>query len=110
MTKLFNHALRTLALGLGAAGLMAAAPAAAAALKITSDHLKKFGLVDEIIPEPLGGAHNDPEATAATLKKHLLKHLKVLKLMPLKKRLEARYKKFRDHGQVKEESLAKAAN
>ena len=88
----------------------AAAPDAAAALKITSDHLKKFGLVDEIIPEPLGGAHNDPEATAATLKKHLLKHLKALKLMPLKKRLEARYKKFRDHGQVKEESLAKAAN
>ena len=88
----------------------AAAPDAAAALKITSDHLKKFGLVDEIIPEPLGGAHNDPEATAATLKKHLLKHLKVLKLMPLKKRLDARYKKFRNHGQFKEESLAKAAN
>ena len=88
----------------------AAAPDAADALKITSDHLKKFGLVDEIIPEPLGGAHNDPEATAATLKKHLLKHLKALKLMPLKKRLDARYKKFRDHGQFKEESLAKAAN
>ena len=88
----------------------AAAPDAADALKITSDHLKKFGLVDEIIPEPLGGAHNDPEATAATLKKHLLKHLKALKLMPLKKRLDARYKKFRDHGQFKEESLAKTAN
>jgi acetyl-CoA carboxylase carboxyl transferase subunit alpha len=88
----------------------AAAPDAADALKITSDHLKKFGLVDEIIPEPLGGAHNDPEANAATLKKHLLKHLKALKLMPLKKRLDARYKKFRDHGQFKEESLAKEAN
>lgn len=88
----------------------AAAPDAADALKITSDHLKKFGLVDEIIPEPLGGAHNDPEATAATLKKHLLKHLKALKLMPLKKRLDARYKKFRNHGQFKEESAAKAAN
>ena len=68
------------------------------------------GLVDEIIPEPLGGAHNDPEATASTLKKHLLKHLKALKLMPFKKRLDARYKKFRDHGQFKEESLAKTAN
>ena len=88
----------------------AAAPDAADALKITPEHLKKFGLVDEIIPEPLGGAHNDPEATAATLKKHLLKHLKALKLMPSKKRLDARYKKFRDHGQFKEESLDKAAS
>ena len=88
----------------------AAAPDAADALKITSDHLKKFGLVDDIIPEPLGGAHNDTEATAATLKKHLLKHLKALNLMPLKKRLDARYKKFRDHGQFREESLAEAAN
>lgn len=88
----------------------AAAPDAAEALKITSDHLKKFGLVDEIIPEPLGGAHNDPEATAATLKKHLLKHLKALKLMPVKKRLDARYKKFRAHGEFEEEPLAKPAN
>ena len=87
----------------------AAAPDAADALKITSDHLKQFGLVDEIIPEPTGGAHNDPEATAATLRKHLLKHLKALKRMPLKKRLDARYEKFRDHGQFEEEPLAKAA-
>ena len=46
----------------------AAAPDAAEALKITSDHLKEFGLVDEIIPEPLGGAHNDPAQTAESLK------------------------------------------
>ena len=88
----------------------AAAPDAADALKITPEHLKKFGLVDEIIPEPLGGAHNDPETTAATLKKHLLKHLKNLKQMPLKQRLEERYNKFRDHGQFKEKSLDKAAS
>jgi len=87
----------------------AAAPDAANALKITPDHLKKFGLVDEIIPEPLGGAHNDPETTAATLRKHLLKHLKALKRTPPKKRLNARYEKFRDHGQFKEDSLAGAA-
>ncbi len=88
----------------------AAAPDAADALKITSEHLKKFGLVDEIIPEPLGGAHNDPEATAATLKKHLLKHLKALKRIPLKQRLDKRYNKFRDHGQFEEEPLLKAAH
>ena len=88
----------------------AAAPDAADALKITPEHLKKFGFVDEIIPEPLGGAHNDPEATAATLKNHLLKHLKNLKQMPLKQRLDERYNKFRNHGQFEEKSLGKAAS
>ena len=83
----------------------AAAAEAADALKITSDHLKKFDLVDEIIPEPLGGAHNDPEAAATTLRNHLLKHLKALKLMPAKKRLNARYEKFRKHGHFEEKSL-----
>src|SRR5881396_3244636 len=51
---------------------------AAEALKLTAQDLHDLGLVDEIIPEPLGGAHNDPAATAQTLKQHLLKHLKQL--------------------------------
>ena len=84
----------------------AAAPDAADALKITSDHLKRFGLVDEVIPEPLGGAHNDMEATASTLKKHLLKHIKSIKRMSVKKRLESRYKKFRELGHFEEQPLA----
>ena len=88
----------------------AAAPDAADALKITSDHLKEFGLVDEVIPEPLGGAHNDMEATASTLKKHLLKHIKSIKRMSVKKRLESRYKKFRELGQFEEEPLARNAS
>ena len=88
----------------------AAAPDAAEALKITSDHLKKFGLVDEIIPEPLGGAHNDPAQTAETLKAQLLKHLKALKKTPLKKLQAERYEKFRAHGQFEERKLAKAGN
>ena len=88
----------------------AAAPDAAEALKITSDHLKKFGLVDEIIPEPLGGAHNDPEQTAETLKAQLLKHLKALKKTPLKKLQAERYEKFRAHGQFEEQKFAKAGN
>ena len=88
----------------------AAAPAAADALKITSDHLKRFGLVDEVIPEPLGGAYNDMEATASTLKKHLLKHIKSIKRMSVKKRLESRYKKFRELGQFEEEPLARNAS
>jgi acetyl-CoA carboxylase carboxyl transferase subunit alpha len=51
---------------------------AAEALKITAKDLLELGLVDEVVPEPLGGAHNDPVTTADTLKKHLLKHLKQL--------------------------------
>jgi len=85
----------------------AAASDAAEALKITSDHLKKFGLVDEIIPEPLGGAHNDPVQTAETLKVQLLKQLKELRKSPLKKLQAERYEKFRAHGQYEEQSSTK---
>src|SRR5271163_3206479 len=55
-----------------------AAPKAAEALKITAKDLRELGWVDEIVPEPLGGAHNDPAATAETLKKHLLGQLNQL--------------------------------
>src|SRR6266566_519766 len=61
----------------------AAASKAAEALKITAKHLLELGLVDEIVPEPLGGAHNDGDKMAETLKKHLIKHLEqLLKLNP----------------------------
>src|SRR5205814_7250747 len=53
----------------------AAAAKAAEALKITAKDLHKLGLVDEILPEPLWGAHNDLAAMARTFKDHLLKHL-----------------------------------
>src|SRR3981081_99315 len=68
-----------------------AAAKAAEALKITAKNLLELGLVDEVVSEPLGGAHNDPDATAATLKQSLLKHLKqLLKLSP-SGRLKQRY-------------------
>src|SRR5258706_9280217 len=56
----------------------AAAPQAAGALKITARDLLSLGLVDGVIPEPLGGAHNDLPATAETLKTHLLENLRQL--------------------------------
>src|SRR5436190_11561662 len=56
----------------------AAAEKAAAALKITARDLLELNLVDEIISEPLGGAHNDPKTTAESLKKHLLTNLATL--------------------------------
>src|SRR5881409_1276174 len=55
-----------------------AAAKAAEALKITAKHLLELGLVDEIVPEPLGGAHTNPQLTATTLRNYLLRHLESL--------------------------------
>src|SRR5664280_1255461 len=76
----------------------AAAAKAAAALKITANDLLNFNLVDEIVPEPLGGAHTDAAGTAANLKTHLLKHLEEILALPVAERLKKRYEKFRAHG------------
>lgn len=80
----------------------AAAPKAAEALKITANDLLELKLVDEIIPEPLGGAHHDREQTAGTLKSHLLKNLEQLQKYSATQRLKMRYEKFRAHGQFVE--------
>lgn len=80
----------------------AAASKAAAALKITARDLLEFNLVDEIIDEPLGGAHTDSDATAEALRTHLLKHLDELLKMPVAERLKARYQKFRAYGHFTE--------
>lgn len=74
------------------------APQAAEALKITAEHLRTFGVVDEIIPEPLGGAHHDPLKTASDLKGTLLKYIKELTKIPKEELLEQRYGKFRKIG------------
>jgi len=76
----------------------AAAPDAAAAMKITAADLKKFGIIDEIVPEPSGGAHSDPAAAAEMLAPVLERSLRdVLKLKPAQL-AEERYKKFRKMG------------
>ena len=80
----------------------AAAPKAAEALKITARDLLELGLVDEIIPEPVGGAHTNPDAAAENLKTHLLKHLNELSTLPVADRLKKRYEKFRAHGRFLE--------
>ncbi|MDR3460107.1 MAG: acetyl-CoA carboxylase carboxyltransferase subunit alpha [Verrucomicrobiae bacterium] len=75
---------------------------AAAALKITAKDLLHLKLVDEIIPEPLGGAHRDVEGTAANLKMHLLRHLEEVQKWTTADRLKKRYAKFRAHGHFTE--------
>src|SRR6184192_1596300 len=67
---------------------------AAEALKITAKDLLQLGLVDEIVPEPLGGAHSNPEKMAETLRDFLLKHLEELLQLPAADRLKQRYAKF----------------
>ena len=75
------------------------APEASEALKLTGEHLIKFGIVDEIIPEPLGGAHYDPPQVFTTLKSSIVKQIKRLKQLPLQALLDQRYAKFRAIGQ-----------
>lgn len=77
---------------------------ASEALKLTANDLLKAGLIDEIVPEPLGGAHTDPVAMASTLKRHLLRNLSELKLLPADRLLEQRYNKFRAIGVFEHES------
>ena len=77
---------------------------AAAALRITAKDLLELKLVDEIVPEPLGGAHTNPTTIAATLKTHLLKHLEEILALPVPERLKKRYEKFRAHGHFTEKA------
>src|SRR5215204_3699026 len=76
----------------------------AESLKLTSKHLIKLGVIDSIIPEPLGGAHRDPHSAAHSLEQYISKTLRDLKRCKLDNLLERRYEKFRNMGQVVEPS------
>lgn len=71
---------------------------AAAALRMTSKDLPKLGVVDDVIPEPLGGAHRDHHVMATYLKLALRNYLRELVSIPIDRLLEARYQKFRRMG------------
>jgi acetyl-CoA carboxylase carboxyl transferase subunit alpha len=85
-----------------------AAAKAAESLKITARDLLELGLVDEIVPEPLGGAHTDSDQTAQNLQSRLLKHLSELLRMPSADRLKKRYEKYRSFGHFLEKIPAPA--
>jgi len=76
------------------------APEAAEALKLTAKDLIKLKIIDGEIPEPLGGAHRDPEKAALAVKKCIKKALKELKAIPVDKLIEKRYEKFRNMGDL----------
>ena len=74
------------------------APEAAEALKLTAKDLKELKLVDDVIPEPLGGAHQDQEAAIRNLRDAITRHLDELVKIPMDQLLEQRYEKFRRMG------------
>lgn len=73
-------------------------PLAAEALKLTARYLMQFGIIDDVIPEPLGGAHRDHREMANTLKSTLLRYLRELRSLSVPDLLESRYQKFRKMG------------
>jgi acetyl-CoA carboxylase carboxyl transferase subunit alpha len=75
---------------------------AAEALRLTAVDLNKFGIVDEVIAEPLGGAHTDPDEAAKCLKAALLRHLDELSGKTPEQIRAGRYAKFRKYGQFSE--------
>ena len=76
----------------------ARAPDAAEALKLTGPDLLKLGIIDGVIPEPLGGAHRDPQKTAVSIKEVVNKSLAELCFLDKDELVELRYKKFRQIG------------
>jgi len=78
-------------------------PQAAEALKLTAKDIDELGcVIDDVIPEPLGGAHNDVKQAAANLKQYLKKHLEELKTLSAEELVEQRYQKFRIMTRVEE--------
>ncbi len=71
-------------------------------MRITAKDLSELGLVDEIVAEPLGGAHNDLPEMAQTLKTALIANLEALKKNSGGERLKKRYQKYRAYGRVLE--------
>jgi acetyl-CoA carboxylase carboxyl transferase subunit alpha len=76
------------------------APLAAEAMAITSEDLKEHKLIDEIVPEPLGGGHRDPDSVARNLKDALVTAIDAVREVPIERLLEARYARLMSYGVV----------
>ena len=99
---MFEHAVYTVITPEGCAAIVwkdaSKALQAATALKMTAWDLKNLGILDSLLPEPLGGAHSDPLAAAAILKQALVQNLDELTQMTSQQRRQMRYQKFRKLG------------
>lgn len=99
---MFEHAVYSVISPEGCAAILwkssSAAPEAAAAMKITAQDLKRFGIIDEIVPEPPGGAHSDRTVAAELLGDALERALRDVQKLTPPQLLEERYRKFRKMG------------
>src|SRR3989440_3932714 len=99
---MLGHSIYTVAMPEASASILwrdkGFAPQAAEAMRISAKELKALELIDELIPEPLGGAHHNYRLTSDNLKAALLKNLAALKTMDVDELLEQRYQKFRTIG------------
>jgi acetyl-CoA carboxylase carboxyl transferase subunit alpha len=80
----------------------AKAEEAAEAMRITASSLNEFGLVDEVLPEPLGAAHRDPAASGEVIRNALIKHLADLDKLDADQLIEQRQQRLTGFGQYKE--------
>jgi acetyl-CoA carboxylase carboxyl transferase subunit alpha len=78
------------------------APEASEALKLNASELLKLGIIDEVVPEPTGGAHHDPEVATKNLQTAVVASLRSLAKVPIDKLLATRYDKFRKMGRFQE--------
>ena len=85
------------------------APEAAEALKLTAKHLKSLDVIDDIISEPIGGAHRNPVEAATNLERYLVARLRALQTTPIEKLLQLRYDRWRRMGRVTHLVMEKAA-
>jgi len=99
---MFEHAVYSVISPEGCAAILwkssSAAPEAAAAMKITAQDLRKFGIIDEIVPEPPGGAHSDRTVAAELLGDAVERALRDVQKLSVPQLLEERYRKFRKMG------------
>ncbi len=99
---MFEHAVYTVITPEGCAAIVwkdaSKAPQAATALKMTAWDLKNLGILDQLLPEPIGGAQSDPLKAAMTLKQALLQNLEELTTLTGQQRRQLRYQKFRNLG------------
>jgi acetyl-CoA carboxylase carboxyl transferase subunit alpha len=103
---MLEHSIYTVAAPEAAASIIwrdaAYAQYAAEALRVSAREVQKMGIVDEVIPEPLGGAHRDYQGSADAVKEAILRHLDELKRLSVPELLEKRYQKFRSIGQYRQ--------
>jgi acetyl-CoA carboxylase carboxyl transferase subunit alpha len=102
MVLMFQYAVYSVISPEGCASILwrdaAMSMEAAENMRITAPQLKELGVIDDIIPEPLGGAHNEPETAARNLKEYVQKYLKQLSTSSPEQLVEQRYQKFRKMG------------